>query len=118
MSSPITIYFELEDEVNFEEIKAKLANGLAQIPNVEESEVQQPEQRFITGAEIAVGLGAAIMIAKSAKEAIDVVDGFVTSLTKLIHSIKGLKSATIETPSGPKRLEEATDNDIRAALGE
>ena len=117
MTNPITIYFELEDEVDLEDIKERLAKGLAQIPNVEESEVQQPEQR-ITGAEIAAVLGVAIVIAKSAKEAIDAMDAFVTSLTKLIHSIKGLKSATLETPSGPKRLEEATGNDVRAALRE
>lgn len=115
MANPITIYFELEDEVDPEEIKTRLASGLTEIPNVEESEVQQPEQR-ITGAEIAAVIGAAIVIAKSAQEAIDTMDAFVTSLKKLIHSIKGLKSAILETPSGPKRLEEATGNDIRAAM--
>ena len=116
MSKPITLYFEVEDEADLETVKARLADGLAQIPNVEESEVQQPEQR-ITGIEIAAALGAAILIANSAKDAVDALDKVVTSLTKLIRSIKGLKSAIVETPSGPKKLEEVTGNDLRAALG-
>lgn len=117
MTNPFTLYFELDNEEDLEEIKTTLENGLAQIQNIEESEVQLPEQR-VTGAEIVAVLGVAIVIAKSAKEAVDAIDSVISSLSKLIRSIKGLKSVTLETPSGPKPLDEATKSDIKKALGE
>jgi hypothetical protein len=58
------------------------------------------------------------VIAKSAKDTIDVLGDFLTSLTKLVRSIKGLKGAIVETPSGPKNLDETAASDIKAALGE
>lgn len=111
MPRPIRIYFELEEGADAEKVKSSLEEELARIDEVGESEVKEPGER-ITGLEIAAAIGVGIVVAKSAGEAIDATAAVLESLAKLVRSIKGLKSAIVETPSGPKRIEEISAGDV------
>lgn len=116
MSDPIRIYFELDENADPEKVRSSLAEGLRHIEGVEASEVRQPDQR-ISGLEIAAAIGAAIVVAKGAQEAIEVTAAVIASVTKLVRSIKGLRTAILETPSGPKPLEEVTESDVASLAG-
>ncbi len=116
MADPITIYFELDEGVDIEDIKSRVAKGLADMEAVEESDVQQTNLRM-PGIEIAAAIGAAVVVLQSAKGAIAVATELVEGLTKLVQSIKGLKSAIVETPSGPVKLEDDAEVAIAALLG-
>ena len=111
MEDPIRIFFELDDDVDTEKIKAEISEGLMRLECVESSEVQETNQRF-SGVELAATIGAAILVAKSAKEAIDVLGDVISSLTNFVQNLKGLKAVVLETHSGPKRLEEVTAKDL------
>jgi len=107
MSNPITIYFELDENVDIEEIKNDIEQGLLPIEEIEESDVQIPEQRF-TGLEIAAAIGAVILVTENAGKLIDTSTELVNKLTELVRSIKGLKAAIVETPDGPRPLVDMT----------
>lgn len=111
MEDPIRIFFELYDNVDVESVKAEISEGLMKLEYVESSEVQETNQR-ITGVELVATIGAVILVAKSAKEAIDVLGDVISSLTNFVQNLKGLKAVVLETHSGPKRLEEVTAKDF------
>ena len=111
MENQVTIFFKIEDGADVDEIKSTLAEGIAGITDVEESDLYLRNQR-LTGAEVVATIGAVILVAKSAQEAVDAIRTVIASVTELVKDVKGLKDVVVETTSGPKNIEEVTTSDF------
>lgn len=114
MGPVLKLYFELDNDVEPNAIRTTLADRLRTLEGVETADVQQPDQRIITGAEVVATIGAAILIARSAKDALDVARNLIKSLAEVVQEVKGLRAVVVDTKTGPKKLEELTDRDLEA----
>lgn len=116
MPEPIRIHFELDDTADPEAMRSAIEAEIATLEGLDMAEIVIEKPRM-TGVEIAAMIGAGIVIAKSARQAIDVVSDIVESLTALVRNVKGLKAAIVETQDGGKRIEDLTSDD-RESLAE
>ncbi len=113
MSEPMRIHFELDGDADPEALRSAIDAEIATLSGIEIAEVVIEAPRLMVG-EVVTMIGAGIVIAKSAKEAVDVVSEIVESLTKLVRNVKGLKAALVDTDDGAKQIEDLTDDDREA----
>ena len=110
MSEAIRLHFEIDDEVaDPEALRSAIEEEIKSLNGIETSEVIIEELR--TGVEIVTMIGAGIVIARSAKDAIDIVSDIVESLTRLVENMKGLKAALVDTDDGRKDIEALTNDE-------
>lgn len=112
MSESVKIFFELEDGADKDAILFSLEQGLKKIQSIESSMVREHTEKVLGVDDVVVLLGAIVLVAKSAKEVIDVTADILDSVKELVKSIKGLKAVVVETKSGPKKLQEVKAGDI------
>lgn len=112
MSNTIRFYFEIDKEADAEEMRKLIEAELLDCEGVDKSEVVIPKQRLVGVDDIVLTIGAAVLIAKSAKEGVEALSELLKSLTKLIENCKALKSAIVETPDGAKPLEDISKDEI------
>jgi hypothetical protein len=70
---------------------------LAAMPSVREVQIKLDRPRIITGAELVLAIGTAVVVARSTRELLREINRLVDELTKLGGNLKVLKSAwTVE----------------------
>ena len=89
---------------------------LQQQPGIAAAEAHPSELR-VGVAEATLAIGAAVVLLKSGREAIDELRALVRSLNELIKEVKGVRDVFVEVSGARKRLEEIDDEDITALSG-
>lgn len=89
---------------------------LLQRPGVLAAQARPSELRLGV-AEIALAVSAAVVLAKSGREAIDELRALVRSFKELVKEIKGVKDVFVEVSGARKRLDEVDEADIAILSG-
>jgi hypothetical protein len=101
----LTFRFEVEKGFDAEVLAATVAERLSKVEGVEQSQAEVPDERFGVVEAVAV-ISAFILLTKAARESVEELKKFVTSLRKMVEEVNGLKVAVLDLAGEEVSLDE------------
>ena len=101
----LTFHFEVEEGFDAEALAATVAERLSKVEGVEQSEAEVEDERLGVAEAVAVIVGF-VLLAKAAREGVEALTKFVTSLRKMMEEVKGLRGAVLDLAGKKVSLDE------------